>query len=242
VTGAQYTVNNDPKTMFTRCETLMLDMDGTVLDLAYDNYVWKELVPEHYAKVTGIDIDDARTRLFAKYHEIQGDIRWYCLDHWSERLGLDVLELHRGVNQRIGYLPGAKSFLEALRERNVRVLLVTNSHPDTLALKDEVTGLAGYFDAIYTSHQFGFAKERDDAVRGRQPGRAEEREHLRPGNAGRDQPAGYHGASQGNVGLHRSDGHRRAAEFLGARLGVRSRFGNRSYLRRLGRLLLRPRR
>ena len=162
MTDAQYTVNNDPKTMFTRCETLMLDMDGTVLDLAYDNYVWKELVPEHYAKVTGIDIDDARTRLFAKYHEIQGDIQWYCLDHWSERLGLDVLELHRGVDHRIGYLPGAKSFLEALHERNVRVLLVTNSHPDTLALKDEVTGLAGYFDAIYTSHQFGFAKERQE--------------------------------------------------------------------------------
>jgi putative hydrolase of the HAD superfamily len=159
VTGAQYTVNNDPKTMFTRCETLMLDMDGTVLDLAYDNYVWKQLVPEHYAKATGISLDDARTRLYAKYHAIQGDIQWYCLDHWSERLGLDVLELHRGVNHRIGYLPRAKRFLEALRETRVRVLLVTNSHPDTLALKDEMTGLAGYFDAIYTSHQFGVAKE-----------------------------------------------------------------------------------
>lgn len=155
-------MNNDPKTMLTRCETLMLDMDGTVLDLAYDNYVWKELVPEHYSRVTGISIDDARTRLYAKYREIQGDIQWYCLDHWSERLGLDVLELHRGVNDRIGYLPGAKNFLETLREHDVRVLLVTNSHPDTLALKDEVTGLAGYFDAIYTSHQFGYAKERQE--------------------------------------------------------------------------------
>lgn len=160
MTGAQYTVSKDPKTMFTQCETLMLDMDGTVLDLAYDNYVWKELVPERYAKATGISLDDARTHLFEKYHAIQGDIQWYCLDHWSERLGLDVLELHRGVNHRIGYLPRAKSFLEALRETSVRVLLVTNSHPDTLALKDEVTGLAGYFDAIYTSHQFGVAKER----------------------------------------------------------------------------------
>ena len=160
MTRAQYTVNNDPKTMFTRCETLMLDMDGTVLDLAYDNYVWKELVPDHYAKATGISLDDARTRLYAKYDAIQGDIQWYCLDHWSERLGLDVLELHRGVNHRIGYLPRAKSFLEAVRETSVRVLLVTNSHPDTLSLKDEVTGLAGYFDAIYTSHQFGVAKER----------------------------------------------------------------------------------
>lgn len=153
-------MNNDPKTMLAECETLMLDMDGTVLDLAYDNYVWKELVPEHYAKATGITVDDARSRLFAKYRAIQGDIQWYCLDHWSERLGLDVLELHRGVNHRIDYLPGAQGFLQALREHNVRVLLVTNSHPDTLALKDEVTGLAAYFDAIYSSHQFGYAKER----------------------------------------------------------------------------------
>ena len=155
-------MNNDPKTMLIKSETLMLDMDGTVLDLAYDNYVWKELVPEHYAEAKGISIDVARSRLYAKYHAIQGDIQWYCLDHWSERLGLDVLELHRGVNHRIDYLPGAKGFLQALREQHLRVLLVTNSHPDTLALKDEVTGLAEYFDAIYTSHQFGYAKERQE--------------------------------------------------------------------------------
>ena len=155
-------MNNDPKTMLIESETLMLDMDGTVLDLAYDNYVWKELVPEHYAEAKGISIDVARSRLYAKYHAIQGDIQWYCLDHGSERLGLDVLELHRGVNHRIDYLPGATGFLQALREHHVRVLLVTNSHPDTLALKDEVTGLAEYFDAIYTSHQFGYAKERQE--------------------------------------------------------------------------------
>ncbi len=148
--------------MFNACETLMLDMDGTVLDLAYDNYVWKQLVPEHYAEVKGISLDAARSRLYAKYRSIQGDIQWYCLDHWSERLGLDVLELHRDVNHRIDYLPGAKGFLQSLREHHVRVLLVTNSHPDTLALKDEVTGLAEYFDAIYTSHQFGYAKERQE--------------------------------------------------------------------------------
>jgi putative hydrolase of the HAD superfamily len=148
--------------MLSKCETLMLDMDGTVLDLAYDNYVWKELVPEHYAEAKGISIEVARSRLYAKYQAIQGDIQWYCLDHWSERLGLDVLELHRGVNHRIDYLPGAKGFLHAVREHHVRVLLVTNSHPDTLALKDEVTGLAEYFDAIYTSHQFGYAKERQE--------------------------------------------------------------------------------
>jgi len=148
--------------MLNLCETLMLDMDGTVLDLAYDNYVWKELVPARYAETKGMSVEDARNRLYAKYRAIQGDIEWYCLDHWSERLGLDVLELHRDVNDRIVYLPGARDFLQAMHENDVRVLLVTNSHPDTLALKDEVTGLAGFFDAIYTSHEFGYAKERQE--------------------------------------------------------------------------------
>lgn len=148
--------------MLSRCETLMLDMDGTVLDLAYDNYVWKELVPERYAKRKGISLDVARSRLYAKYEAIQGDIHWYCLDHWTERLGLDVLELHRDVDDRIEYLPGARDFLQAMHAQDVRVLLVTNSHPDTLALKDEATGLSAYFDAIYTSHEFGYAKEHQE--------------------------------------------------------------------------------
>jgi putative hydrolase of the HAD superfamily len=148
--------------MFSRCETLMLDMDGTVLDLAYDNYVWKELVPERYAERNGISLDVARSRLYAKYEAIQGDIQWYCLDHWTERLGLDVLELHRDVDYRIEYLPGARDFLQAMHAHDVRVLLVTNSHPDTLALKDEATGLSAYFDAIYTSHEFGYAKEHQE--------------------------------------------------------------------------------
>ena len=148
--------------MLSLCETLMLDMDGTVLDLAYDNYVWKELVPARYAETRGMSLEDARSRLYAKYRAIQGDIEWYCLDHWSERLGLDVLELHRDVNDRIVYLPGARDFLQSMHEPDVRVLLVTNSHPDTLALKDEATGLGGYFDAIYSSHEFGYAKERQE--------------------------------------------------------------------------------
>ena len=155
-------MNSDPKTMMSCCETLMLEMDGTVLDLAYDNYVWKELVPERYAEVRGMSVPEARRRLFAKYRAIQGNLEWYCLDHWSERLGLDVLELHRGVNEKIVFLPGAQEFLRRVRGYDVRVLLVTNSHRDTLDLKDEATGLSTFFDEIYSSHDFGHAKERQE--------------------------------------------------------------------------------
>jgi putative hydrolase of the HAD superfamily len=149
----------DPQTALANCNTLMLDMDGTVLDLAFDNYVWKELIPSEFAKLHGMTSEAARKQLFAHYRSMQGKLDWYCLDHWSERLGLDILALHRTVNHRIGFLPGARQFLEAVSQTDLRLLLVTNSHPDTLALKSEVTGVTGFFDATYSAHDIGHAKE-----------------------------------------------------------------------------------
>ena len=137
----------------------MLDMDGTILDLAFDTYVWKELVVGRYASHHGLEYAVARDRLYAKYLSIQGDLEWYCLDHWSERLGFDVLALHHEVHDRIEYLPGAETFLETARETDIKVLLVTNSHPDTLKLKEDTLGFSGYFDNIHSSHTYGHAKE-----------------------------------------------------------------------------------
>jgi HAD superfamily hydrolase (TIGR01509 family) len=150
----------DPKTALDGCDTLMLDMDGTILDLAYDNFMWLTYVPERWAELNGVSVGEARAHLYAKFGAAQGDLTWYCLDHWSEMLGLDVYQLHRDNHHRIGYLPGALQFLQTIRESRIRVLLVTNSHQDTLDLKEEVTGLSAYFDGIHTSHKYGFAKER----------------------------------------------------------------------------------
>lgn len=149
----------DPKTALENSETLMLDMDGTLLDLAFDNYVWKDLVPRRYAAAKGISFEAAREQLFDQYRKVQGDLEWYCLDHWCDRLELDVVQLHHDVGHRIGYLPGALEFLRTVHEQEMRVLLVTNSHPDTLVLKDAVTGLGDYFDGIISSHSYGHAKE-----------------------------------------------------------------------------------
>ena len=137
----------------------MLDMDGTILDLAYDNYMWLTHVPTHWAEQNDMSLDEARRYLLQKFGAAQGDLRWYCLDHWSEHLGLDVHQLHRDNHHLIDFLPGAKAFLERMREAHVRLLLVTNSHQFTLDLKDEVTGLVEYFDGVHTSHDYGYAKE-----------------------------------------------------------------------------------
>ena len=140
----------------------MLDMDGTILDLAFDNYVWRELVPARYAELSGLDPQRAKEQLFAKYEAILGDLEWYCLDHWSERLGFDVLKLHYEVRHRIEYLPQAHAFLQHMQRRDIKLLLVTNSHGDTLQLKDETLRFSCYFDGVYSSHRLGFAKERQE--------------------------------------------------------------------------------
>jgi len=137
----------------------MLDMDGTLLDLAYDNYMWLEHIPAEYARQNALGEAEAREMLAAKFRSLEGKLQWYNLDHWSEVLDLDVKELHRRENDRIGYLPGAREFLQVAHKHDVRLLLVTNSHMETLAIKTEVTGIADFFDAIYTSHEMGHAKE-----------------------------------------------------------------------------------
>jgi putative hydrolase of the HAD superfamily len=90
---------------------------------------------------------------------MEGKLSWYCLDHWSEELDLDIAALHRDENNRIGFLPGARRFLETVVGHDMRLLLVTNSHQKTLEIKTEVTGVVDFFDGIYTSHDLGHAKE-----------------------------------------------------------------------------------
>lgn len=145
--------------LLDNCNTLMLDMDGTLLDLAFDNYMWKEFIPAEYARHHELPPEQAQEQLYAQYHRLLGKLDWYCLDHWSEALGIDVLALHRRMHRRIGWLPGAREFLEAVSKLDLRLLLVSNSHPDTLAVKSEVTGIVDYFDGVYLSHNLGHAKE-----------------------------------------------------------------------------------
>lgn len=149
----------NPATALTKCKTLMLDMDGTLLDLAYDNYMWLEHIPAEFARQNEVSDATAREQLAEKFRSMEGKLSWYCLDHWSEELDLDIAALHRDENNRIGFLPGARRFLQTVVGHDLRLLLVTNSHQKTLQIKTEVTGVVDFFDGIYTSHDLGHAKE-----------------------------------------------------------------------------------
>ncbi|MDE2305502.1 MAG: GMP/IMP nucleotidase [Gammaproteobacteria bacterium] len=138
---------------------VLLDMDGTLLDLAYDNWFWREHVPLRYAERHRLPADLARSRLAPRFQAVAGTMDWYCIDYWSRELDLDIGAIKRACADRVRYLPGAERFLERLRGFGKRVVLVTNAHPETLAIKDERVALTRHFDAAYSSHPFAVPKE-----------------------------------------------------------------------------------
>ena len=137
-------------------------MDGTLLDLRFDNWFWQELVPGLYAAEHGLSLAEAIERLGPKFRDSRGTIQWYCIAHWSRELGLDIAALKRTTFDHMGYLPGAEDFLVRLSAAGKRRVLVTNAHPLTLAVKTERVGLHVHFDAVYSSHAFGVPKESAD--------------------------------------------------------------------------------
>ena len=140
-------------------DTVMVDMDGTLLDLAFDNFFWHELVPSHYARERNLPEDVARRELRDRYHELEGQLAWYCIDYWSNALGLDIKALKWEHRDGIRYLPRATDFLAFVKRHGKRLLLVTNAHRDTLAVKIAQTGLDREVDRIISSHDYRVPKQ-----------------------------------------------------------------------------------
>ena len=140
-------------------DTVLLDMDGTLLDLHFDNHFWLEHLPLRYAELHGISREAASAELLPLFRAHAGTLPWYCTDFWSRELNLSVRDLKREVADLIALRPDADTFLAALRAAGKRVVLITNAHRDSLSLKLEKVELAPYFDRLISSHDYGFPKE-----------------------------------------------------------------------------------
>jgi 5'-nucleotidase len=143
-------------------DTVLLDMDGTLLDLHFDNYFWLTHLPKRYAEFHGLDPYIAQTELTRLIQSHEGTLQWYCLDHWSELVRMDIPTLKREIQHKIQLRPFAEAFLRFLKDRQKKVILATNAHRKGLNLKLEVTQIDRWLDIVVSSHDYRHPKEVED--------------------------------------------------------------------------------
>jgi putative hydrolase of the HAD superfamily len=167
-----------PRPDWSAIDTVLLDLDGTLLDQAYDNHIWRDLIPQRFAVSRGLELQAAYDEIARLFAGRSGTLDWYDIDYWTRTLGVDVAALHREVRSHVAWLPGARDFLARMRAMGKRLVLLTNSHPAALAVKHEETGVLDLLDAAASSQEFGAPKEHADfwtrarARFGYDPGRA----------------------------------------------------------------------
>ena len=140
-------------------KTVLLDMDGTLLDLHFDNYFWKTHVPQIYASNNEITKEQAIEKLLPHFHKHMGTLEWYCVDFWSDLLRIDVMRHKEEVADKIKYRPQAQAFLEKCRKEVSDLRLITNGHRKVLNLKIKHTQIDQYFDSLHCSHELDHPKE-----------------------------------------------------------------------------------
>ncbi|MFT6896946.1 MAG: HAD superfamily hydrolase (TIGR01509 family) [Paraglaciecola sp.] len=148
-----------PDLPWKKIKTVLLDMDGTLLDLHFDNHFWSHHLPAKLAVKRGISITQAKAYMNSEYSKVVGTLSWYCLDFWTEKLQLDIIQAKREIEHLISMRPDTLPFLDALKASNRNVILVTNAHPHSLSLKIEHTQLDAHIDQLISTHEFGITKE-----------------------------------------------------------------------------------
>jgi HAD superfamily hydrolase (TIGR01509 family) len=147
------------KLAWKNIHTVLLDMDGTLLDLHFDNHFWLEHLPKKLAKKNDISLQAAKDMMAVEYEQVMGTLSWYCLDFWADKLDIDILEAKREIEHLISIREDSLPFIDALKSSGREVILVTNAHPDSLSLKVEHTQLDNHIDQLISTHEFAVTKE-----------------------------------------------------------------------------------
>ena len=143
-------------------DDVLLDMDGTLLDLHYDATFWLNNVHSIVANLTGEPEHVIQERFHRELKRHEGTLAWYCTDYWADFFGIDLIEAKQQLAHLIRFRPHAKQFLNVLNSLPLRTLIATNAHPDVIQLKLNVVPLEDMVDGIVSSHQYGVAKEHPD--------------------------------------------------------------------------------
>ena len=140
-------------------DTLLLDIDGTLLDRNFDNVLWEQLLPTRYGEAAGLTLDQAREKLDERMRDVAHTLDYYRIEYWVKYTGVDLIELHHQVAHLLEFRPGTRAFLDWVRRYSIHCILVTNAHRDCFAVKDSYCHLSDKVATVVSCHDYGYPKE-----------------------------------------------------------------------------------
>jgi len=101
-------------------KVVSFDVVGTLVDFHYEDYVWKQAIPQLYARTEGVSFDEAKEYVLKEYNRIgKNDIRWFLPEYWFKHFNLneDPIKVFRSHIGKVRFYSEVPSVLKNLSQK-----------------------------------------------------------------------------------------------------------------------------
>jgi putative hydrolase of the HAD superfamily len=144
---------------------ISFDMDGTLVDAEFTDWVWGHGIPTLYAQKVGLSFEEAKAYVMQEYLKVgEGAIEWYDIKYWFQffELGNSWRKVMEQYTDKIKVYPDVNHILERLADR-FPLVLTSNAGREFIDVEMEATGLGRYFYRIFSAtSDFGQVKKTAD--------------------------------------------------------------------------------
>jgi len=134
-------------------QIISFDMDGTLVESEYTDWVWHHGIPSLYAEKVGLSFQEAKDFVMGEYRKVgEASIEWYDIKYWFRlfQLKMGWKALMKRYVDKINVYPDVNRLLDRLRDQ-FRLVLTSNAGREFIDVEMEVTGLDRYFDRIFSA-------------------------------------------------------------------------------------------
>jgi HAD superfamily hydrolase (TIGR01493 family) len=132
---------------------ISFDMDGTLVESEYTDWVWNHGIPNLYAAKVGLPFEKAKAFVEGEYQKVgDGAAEWYDIQYWFRFFQLETgwrALMDQYVN-KINVYPDVNPLLGRLKER-FKLVLTSNAGREFIEVEMKATGLDRYFDRIFSA-------------------------------------------------------------------------------------------